>query len=97
MKKLIAIILLISCTKENPKLSDEVLLTVTSECNCSVKVYTMDGRQYLSTTFDCEYIHILSLKIETGTYTVKAETPQGKQVTIAFTKGNYSQELNIDF
>ena len=97
MKKMIALILIFSCTKENQKFSDEVLLTVTSECNCSVKVYRMDGRQYLSTIFDCEYIHILPLKIESGTYTIKAATPQGKQVNKLFTKGNYSQELNIEF
>ena len=97
MKKMIALILLFSCTKENQKFSDEVLLTVTSECNCSIKVYKMDSSQYLSTTFDCEYIHILPLKIESGTYTIKATTPQGKQVNKLFTKGNYRQELNIDF
>ena len=97
MKKMIALILLFSCTKENQKFSDEVLLTVTSECNCSIKVYKMDSSQYLSTTFDCEYIHILPLKIESGTYTIKAATPQGKQVNKLFTKGNYSQGLNIEF
>ena len=97
MKRLIAIILLISCTKENQKFSDEVLLTVTSECNCYVKVYRLDGSRYLSTTFDCEYVHILPLQIKSGTYTIKAETPQGKKVSKVFTKGNYSQELNIEF
>ncbi len=97
MKKIIALILIFSCTKENQKFSYEVLLTVTNECNCSVKVYQMDGRQYLSTIFDCEYIHILPLKIENGTYTIKTATPQGKQVNKLFTKGNYRQELNIDF
>ena len=97
MKILIAVILLISCSKENQRMSDEVLLTVTSECNCSIKVYKMDSSQYLSTTYDCEYIHILPLKIESGTYTIKASTPQGKQVNKLFTKGNYSQELNIEF
>ena len=97
MKKFIALLLLFSCSKENQRMSDEVLLTVTSECNCYVKIYKMDGRQYLSTTFDCEYIHILPLQIKSGTYTIKAETPQGKQVNKVFTKGNYSQELNIEF
>ena len=97
MKKMIALILLFSCTKENQKFSDEVLLTVTSECNCYVKVYRLDGSRYLSTTFDCENIHILPLQIKSGTYSIKAETPQGKQVNKLFTKGNYSQVLNIEF
>ena len=97
MKKMIALILLFSCTKENQKFSDEVLLTVTSECNCSIKVYKIDSSQYLSTTYDCEYIHILPLKIESGTYTIKAATPQGKQVNKVFTKGNFRQQLNIEF
>ena len=68
MKILIAVILLFSCSKENQRMSDEVLLTVTSECNCSIKVYKMDSSQYLSTTYDCEYRRILPLKIERGTY-----------------------------
>ena len=97
MKILIAVILLISCSKENQRMSDEVLLTVTSECNCSIKVYKMDSSQYLSTTYDCEYVHILPLKIESGTYTIKAATPQGKQVNKVFTKGNFRQQLNIEF
>ena len=97
MKILIAVMLLISCSKENQRMSDEVLLTVTSECNCYIKVYRLDGSQYLSSIFDCEYIQILPLKIETGTYTIKAATPQGKQVIKEFTKGNYSQNLNIEF
>ena len=97
MKKLLFLILLFSCTKENQRKSDEVLLTVTSECNCSIKVFQTDGRQYLSTIFDCEYVHILPLHITSGTYTIKAENGQGKQVNQEFKKGNFSQELNIEF
>ena len=97
MKKLIPLLLLFSCTKEDQRISDEVLLTVTNECTCSVKVFQMDGRQYLSTIFDCQYVHILPLHIASGTYTIKAENFQGKQVTRSFTKGNYSQNLNIEF
>ena len=97
MKQFINLLLLFSCTKENQQMSDEVLLTVTSECNCSVKLFQMDGSQYLSTTFDCQYVRILPLQVAKGTYTVKAETFQGKQVNQSFTKGNHSQNLNIEF
>jgi hypothetical protein len=97
MKKLITILILFSCTKENQRMSDEVLLTVTSECNCSVRFFQMDGSQYLSTKYDCQYVHILPLQVASGTYTIKAENFQGKQVNQPFTKGNYSQELNIEF
>ena len=97
MKKLLILLLSISCTKQNPRISDEVLLTVTSECSCSIKVFQTDGRQYLSTIFDCEYIHILSLHIVKGTYTIQATNDQGKQINQVFTKGNYSQEVNIEF
>ncbi len=97
MKKLITLLLLFSCTKEKQQMSDEVLLTVTSECNCSVKLFQMDGSQYLSTKYDCQYIHILPLQVASGTYTIKVETPQGKQINQPFTKGNYSQNLNIEF
>ena len=90
-------ILLASCTKENQRISDEVLLTVTSECRCTVKVYRIDERQYLSDIYDCSYQKILPIKMERGTYKIKAENYQGKVVTKTFTKGIYSQELNIEF
>ena len=97
MKKLLILLLLFSCTKENPRISDEVLLTVTSECSCSIKVLQTDGRQYLSTRFDCEYIHILPMHIVKGIYTIQATNGQGKQVNQVLIKGNYSQEVNIEF
>ena len=97
MKTLIALILLFSCTKVEPRFSDEVLLTVTNECHCSVKFYRTDTSQYLSTTYDCEYVNILPLQIESGAYRIKAETSRGKKVNTLYTKGKYSQELNIEF
>ena len=97
MKTLIAVIVLFSCTKVEPSFSDEVLLTVTNESYCSVKFYRMDNSQYLFTTYDCEYVNILPLQMESGKYTIKAETSQGKKVNQLFTKGNHSQELNIEF
>jgi hypothetical protein len=97
MKKLLIMILLVSCSKNEQKISDEVLLTVTSECRCTVKIYNIDDRQYLSDVYDCSYQKILPLKMERGTYKIKAENFQGKVVTKNFTKGIYSQELNIEF
>jgi hypothetical protein len=97
MKKLLILILLASCSKYEPRTSNEVLLTVTNECVCTVKVYNMDDRQYLSDIYDCNYIKILPLKMERGAYKIKAENSQGKVVTQDFTKGIYSQELNIEF
>jgi len=97
MKKMLSLILFFSCSKENQRVSDEVLLTVTSECHCYIKVFETDGSQYLSTTFDCQYVRILPLHITSGTYTVKAENAQGKQINQPFTKGHYSQTLNIEF
>ncbi len=97
MKKLIIMILLVSCSKGQEKISDEVLLTITSECRCTIKVYNMDDRQYLSDIYDCNYIKILPLKMERGTYKIKAENFQGKIINKIFTKGIYSQQLNIEF
>jgi predicted membrane-bound dolichyl-phosphate-mannose-protein mannosyltransferase len=97
MKKLLIMILLVSCSKNEQKISDEVLLTVTSECRCAVKIYNMDDRQYLSDVYDCSYQKILPLKMERGAYKIKAENYQGKVVSKIFTKGNYSQNLNIEF
>jgi hypothetical protein len=57
----------------------------------------MDDRQYLSDVYDCSYQKILPLKMERGAYKIKAENFQGKVVTKNFTKGIYSQELNIEF
>ncbi len=48
MKKLLIMISLVSCSKGQERISDEVLLTITSECRCTIKVYKMDERQYLS-------------------------------------------------
>ncbi len=86
-----------SCSKEKQKVSEEVLMTVTSECRCRIKVYKMDDRQYLSDIYDCSNQKILPLKMERGTYKIKAENFQGRVITKTFTKGIYSQELNIEF
>ena len=90
-------ILLVACSKQDRRVSDEVLLTVTSECRCTIKVYEMDDRQYLSDIYDCSYQSTLPLKMERGTYKIKAENFQGKVVTKTFTKGIYGEELNIEF
>jgi hypothetical protein len=97
MKKLLIIILLASCSKNEQRVSSEVLLTVTNECACTIKVYNIDDKQYLSDVYDCSYQKILPLKMERGAYKIKAENFQGKVVTKNFTKGIYSQELNIEF
>ncbi len=90
-------ILLVNCSKEKQQISDEVLLTLTSECRGRIKVYKMDDRQYLSDIYDCSYQKILQLKMEGETYKVKAENFQGRVITKTFTKGIYSQQLNIEF
>lgn len=97
MKNLFIMIILVSCSKQQQRISDEVLLTITNECRCTIKIYNLDDRQYLSDMYDCNYIKVLPLKMERGTYKIKAENYQGKIVTKTFTKGIYSQELNIEF
>jgi len=103
MKKIIlmAIItttVLQSCMKEDLKVSDEVLVSITNECRARIFLYNNDtGRQYLEDIFDCSYVSMIALKVAPGKYKVKAETYQGKTVTKTFKKGAYAQTLDIDF
>ena len=98
MKKLIVIMLLIcSCTKAKEKASDEVAVTVLNQCTATISFYDANGDQYTKDIFDCEYVSVLRMKIPPGTYTVKAETYQGKSVTKTFTKSVYAQTLDIEF
>jgi hypothetical protein len=87
-----------SCMKQDLKVSDEVLVSITNECRAQIKLYNYeDGRQYLSDIFDCSYVSILPIKVKPGKYKIKAETYQGKSVTKTFTKGVYAQTLDIEF
>lgn len=97
MKTFLIMILLISCNKATPTPSDEVLLNITNECRCRIKVYTLDDRQYLSDVFDCSYISHISIKLKPGMYKIKAENYQGKIVSKEFKKEYFAQEFAIEF
>jgi len=87
-----------SCMKEDLKVSDEVLVSITNECRARIYLYNYDtGRQYLSDMFDCSYVSMIAIKVVPGKYKVKAETYQGKTVTKTFKKGAYAQTLDIEF
>jgi len=86
------------CMKEEPKPSNEVLVSITNECRARIYLYNFDtGRQYLEDIFDCSYVSMIAIKVEPGTYKVKAETYQGKTITKSFKKGPYAQTLDIEF
>ena len=92
------IITILSCKKQEPQISDEVLFSITNECRARIKFYNVvDGQQYLSDMFDCSYVSFIELHVEPGRYKVKAETASGRSVEKVFTKTKYSQELNIEF
>ena len=94
----IMIITLLSCEKQEPRISDEVLFSITNECRARIKLYNViDGQQYLSDMFDCSYVSFIELHVEPGRYKVKAETASGRFAEKVFTKGKFSQELNIEF
>ena len=97
MKTFLIMILLISCNKVTPIPSDEVLLNIINECRCRIKVYTLDGQQYLSDMFDCSYISRLSIKLKPGMYRIKAENYQGKIISKDFKKEYFAQEFAIEF
>jgi len=88
-----------SCQKQEPQItSDEVLFSITNECRARIKFYNViDGQQYLSEIFDCSYVSFIALHVEPGKYKVKAETASGRSAEKIFTKGKFSQELNIEF
>ena len=86
-----------SCVKAKEKVSDEVRVTVLNECTATITFYDTNGHQYTKDIFDCEYVSVLRIKVAPGTYTVKAETSQGKTVTKTFTKSVYAETLDIEF
>jgi len=85
-----------SCTKDQVP-SDEVLISITNECRCKIKVYDMNQRNVLQDIFDCSYKSILPLKLKPGKWKIVAETYQSKTITKLFTKGLYAQEIDIEF
>ena len=92
------IITILSCQKQEPRVSDEVLFSITNECRARIKFYNViGGQQYLSDIFDCSYVSFIALHLEPGKYKVKAETASGRSAEKLFTKGRFSQELNIEF
>ena len=92
------IITILSCKKQEPRISDEVLFSITNECRARIKLYNViDGQQYLSDMFDCSFVSFIELHVEPGRYKVKAETASGRSAEKLFTKGKFSQELNIEF
>ncbi|HUZ60093.1 MAG TPA: hypothetical protein VMU83_15070 [Hanamia sp.] len=91
-------IILSGCKKAEPKVSNDVLVSITNECRARIYLYNYDtGRQYLSDMFDCSYVSMIAIKVVPGKYKVKAETYQGKTVTKTFKKGVYAQTLDIEF
>ncbi|HVA98050.1 MAG TPA: hypothetical protein VNG53_04070 [Bacteroidia bacterium] len=102
MKKAIIIFItassLFNCKKIEQRTSDEVLFSITNECRANIKFYNViDGKQSLSDIFDCSYVSFIALHVEPGKYKVKAETASGRSAEKFFTKGKFSQELNIEF
>jgi len=98
MKKLIVLILIISgCIKDRQQVSDEVTVSVLNQCTATRYFYDNTGAQYAKDIFDCNYVTVLTMKIAPGTYTIKAETLEGKSVTKTFKKGLYGQSLVIEF
>jgi hypothetical protein len=85
-----------SCSKDQIP-SDEVLVSITNECRCKIKVYDMNQRNVLQDIFDCSYKSILPLKLKPGKWKIVAETYQSKTITKLFTKGLYAQEIDIEF
>jgi hypothetical protein len=99
MKTFILFLIIISgCSKQEPQVSDEVLFSITNECQATIKFYDVtDGQQSVSDIFDCGYVSKIALHIKPGTYRVKAETTSGRFSEIVFTKTKYFQELNVEF
>lgn len=86
------------CTKEEPPISNEVLLSLTNQCVATIKFYNVsDGKQALSDIFDCNYVAVLSVQLKPGTYRVVAENSFGRSAEVVFTKTKFFQELNIEF
>jgi hypothetical protein len=99
MKLLLIILIAItsSCAKEG-NVSDDVFVTVYNECRAEIKVFDMtDGHQCLNDMYDCEHVPFLPIRLEPGTYNLRAETSQGRIAEKQFTKGLASQSIDIFF
>ena len=87
----------ISCTKEERE-SQDVFVTILNECRAQIKIYSLDGSRCLLTDmYDCSYVSFLPLRLQKGSYKIKAETFQGKTASKTFTKSNQSQYITIEF
>jgi hypothetical protein len=99
MKLLLLILIAItsSCAKEE-NVSDDVFVTVYNECRAEIKVFdTTDGHQCLNDMYDCEHVSFLPIRLEPGTYNLRAETSQGRIAEKQFTKTRASQSIDIFF
>jgi len=92
MKKIILILIVVSaCSKSDPEHFNEVLFSITYECQAKFKIYNVtDGQQYISDIADCEHVSTIPLQIEPREYKVVAENPSGDIVIKDFTKTKYS-------
>jgi hypothetical protein len=99
MKPLLLIMIFItsSCAKEE-NISDDVFITVYNECRAEIKVFEVtDGRQCLNDMFDCEHVSSLPVRLQSGSYILRAETSQGRTVEKQFTKTRASYTIDIFF
>ncbi len=85
----ILILSLIGCSKWNePKATNEVLLTVENECYCKIIFYLNDTTFYTSDYWDCTETKGLYLQIKPGEYRVTADNGF-KEIVKHFSK-NYT-------
>jgi hypothetical protein len=99
MKLLLIIMITItsSCAKKE-NISDDVFITIYNECRAEIKVYNIsDGRQCLNDMYDCEHVSFLPIRLEPGTYNLRAETFQGRIAEKQFTKTRASHNVEITF
>jgi len=84
-----------ACGKQEPTLSQEVLVSITNECRAKLLVYdTSEQHQKLMDICDCSYKSILPIYIDEGYYKIITENFQEKKVPI---KSRYAITLDMEF
>jgi hypothetical protein len=86
----------ISCIKSNPEPSENVLITVTNQCSCTIEIF-QDNNYKMGSDYNCSMAKNWQIKLSKGKYQIKVTSQQQPLKWVEFQKGLYSQNLTIEF
>jgi hypothetical protein len=84
------------CIKSNPEPSENVLITVTNQCSCTIEIF-QDNNYKMGSDYNCSMAKNWQIKLSKGKYQIKVTSQQQPLKWVEFQKGLYSQNLTIEF